>query len=93
MASGPHTDSCLQALTGDGEGYPYPNHEVREDCSTSQCDSELGGNKICNPLNNNFACNYDNGDCCGENVNCEDTEFCACIDPSFEVRIHTKDSK
>ena len=38
---------------------------------------------ICDDENNNEACDYDGGDCCGDNV---DTTFCSecqCLDPDF----------
>ena len=37
---------------------------------------ELVGNGVCNDENNNEKCNWDGGDCCGEEVNKEQCIHC-----------------
>ena len=39
------------------------------------------GNGECDDSNNNEACGYDGGDCCGKNVNTDYCIFCQCLDP------------
>ena len=36
--------------------------------------------RYCDDVNNNMACNFDDGDCCGDNVNTQYCSVCECID-------------
>ena len=38
------------------------------------------GDNYCDDENNNLACNYDGGDCCGSNANTEYCTECLCLD-------------
>jgi len=38
---------------------------------------------ICDDDNNNCECEWDGGDCCGDNVNIEWCDDCECLDPNF----------
>merc|ERR1719433_1551470 len=38
---------------------------------------------ICDDENNNEVCNYDGGDCCGDNVGTTFCSECQCLDPDF----------
>ena len=42
------------------------------------------GDKICDDENNNEACFWDGGDCCGANVNTKYCEECKCLDPKAQ---------
>ena len=37
----------------------------------------------CDDENNNAACNFDDGACCGDNVSTEYCTDCECLDPNF----------
>ena len=37
------------------------------------------GDGYCDDITNNMACNYDGGDCCGDNVNTQYCSECQCI--------------
>ena len=41
------------------------------------------GNNYCNDENNNIECEWDGGDCCGDNVNIAYCTFCQCLDPTY----------
>merc|ERR1712108_132393 len=38
---------------------------------------------ICDDDNNNEACGWDGGDCCGDNVNTQYCSACQCLDPAM----------
>ena len=38
----------------------------------------------CDDDNNNDGCDYDGGDCCGDDVNTKYCTECECLDPDFE---------
>ena len=40
------------------------------------------GDNYCDDENNNAGCNYDGGDCCGDDVNTTWCDDCQCLDPS-----------
>ena len=40
--------------------------------------------KVCDDENNNAACFWDGGDCCGANVNTKYCEECKCLDPNAQ---------
>ena len=40
------------------------------------------GDGYCDDVTNNMACNYDGGDCCGDNVNTNYCSECQCMDGS-----------
>ena len=39
------------------------------------------GDSYCDDANNNEGCQWDGGDCCGNNVNTAWCQVCACLDP------------
>jgi hypothetical protein len=41
------------------------------------------GDGYCDDTNNNDVCNYDGGDCCGDNVNMNYCSACQCLDPDY----------
>merc|ERR1739848_319977 len=41
------------------------------------------GDGYCDDENNNDSCNYDGGDCCGDDVNTSFCSACQCLDPDF----------
>ena len=45
----------------------------------SACTVSWVGDGYCDDINNNIECNYDGGDCCGDNVNTQYCEVCQCI--------------
>jgi len=42
------------------------------------------GDGYCDDDNNNDGCDYDGGDCCGDDVNTKYCTECECLDPDFE---------
>ena len=48
----------------------------------SGCNDEWRGDGYCDDCNNFAAYNYDDGDCCGENVNIDYCNGCQCLDPN-----------
>ena len=40
------------------------------------------GDGFCDDDNNNQKCEYDGGDCCGDNVNEQYCSICQCLDPN-----------
>ena len=41
------------------------------------------GDGFCQDLANNEVCEWDGGDCCGNNVNSDYCNDCECLDPTF----------
>ena len=39
------------------------------------------GDNVCDDVNNNEGCQWDGGDCCGDNVVTTYCQVCACLDP------------
>ena len=50
---------------------------------TSVCQYSWQGDGYCDDVNNLAECNYDNGDCCGDNVNMMYCSACECLDPGY----------
>ena len=44
------------------------------------CDQGYIGDGYCDDINNNLACTYDGGDCCGSNVNTQYCTECQCLE-------------
>ena len=42
------------------------------------------GDNACDDVNNNEGCQWDGGDCCGDNVDTTYCQVCACLDPGAE---------
>ena len=40
------------------------------------------GDNYCDDENNNAGCEWDGGDCCGDNVNTQYCSACECLDPN-----------
>ena len=51
----------------------YPTNSQVEECEVDANDTALIGNGFCNDITNVRSCDFDGGDCCGENIS---TEFC-----------------
>merc|ERR1712183_970283 len=67
------------------------NTQYCKDCEcldpSEKCTDECGapnwkGDNYCDDENNNCGCEWDGGDCCGDNVNTQYCKECACLDPS-----------
>ena len=43
---------------------------------------EYKGDNFCDDENNNAGCEWDGGDCCGDNVNTQYCSVCECLDPN-----------
>ena len=43
--------------------------------------ADLVGDGYCDDTNNNEECHWDEGDCCGENVDTSHCNDCNCLDP------------
>jgi len=63
-------------------------HKESSSCS-GQCGSDdHKGDQFCDDDNNNCACGWDGGDCCGNNGNMYQYKYCfqcACMDPDFKA--------
>ena len=62
--------SNTQSTTASSTGCVYPN--FKDDGS-------------CDDVNNNANCEYDGGDCCGDNVDTKYCTQCQCLDPAFST--------
>ena len=50
--------------------------------TTGYCEKENWiGDGYCDDVNNNEDCQWDGGDCCGNSVNTQYCQVCACLDP------------
>ena len=54
-------------------------------CSGICDDSDYKGDGECDDENNNCGCDWDGGDCCGNNVNTTYCSQCQCLDPNFNT--------
>ena len=50
-------------------------------CSSTCANHFLKGDNYCHDENNNCGCEWDGGDCCGDNVNTQYCSACECLDP------------
>ena len=55
---------------------PQPN-------SPDYCNPNIQSDGSCDDVNNNDNCEYDGGDCCGENVVTVFCYLCQCLDPTY----------
>ena len=55
----------------------------------SGCGGNTGwiGDSACDDINNNEECQWDGGDCCGNNVNTQWCQVCACLDPGATTMV------
>ena len=77
---------CIGTLIPDNGPSPTstPPSPPSSTTSSEGCGSpQWKGDGYCNDENNNAKCDYDDGDCCGENVITEDCTICECRDPDF----------
>ena len=51
-----------------------------EECTCYNSGWEKDG--FCDDVNNNCGCEWDGGDCCGDNVKTTYCKECACLDPN-----------
>ena len=56
--------------------------------SQSSCFLNTGDGE-CDDENNNCGCEWDGGDCCGNDVHTTYCDKCACLDPNFNITIPT----
>ena len=60
-------------------------------CNLNKCIAECSsapesrGDRNCDDENNNANCEYDGGDCCGENVDTSWCTQCLCLDPAYST--------
>ena len=45
------------------------------------------GDKFCDDENNNCGCEWDGGDCCGDDVKTKYCKECLCLDPSMAATL------
>ena len=48
-------------------------------------DDNWKGDGYCDDGNNHEGCEWDGGDCCGENVDKRNCQDCKCLDPNPEI--------
>ena len=53
------------------------------DAPATTCQDSWQGDGYCDDVNNNAECNYDGGDCCGDNVILTYCSICQCLDPAY----------
>ena len=61
--------------------YPLINYLVNyqvEECEVEANEMAFIGNGFCNDITNIRSCDFDGGDCCGENISTEFCEICTC---------------
>ena len=51
-------------------------------CSDTCGGPDYKGDGACDDNNNNCGCEWDGGDCCGENVDTTYCSVCECLDPN-----------
>ena len=56
----------------------YPTNSQVEECEVDANDTALIGNGFCNDITNVRSCDFDGGDCCGQNISTEFCENCTC---------------
>ena len=45
------------------------------------------GDNFCDDINNNEGCQWDGGDCCGDNANTQYCQVCGCLDPGATTMV------
>ena len=53
--------------------------------AATDSDCDFKGDHNCDDENNNAGCEYDGGDCCGDNVVTTFCSECACKDPGIDT--------
>jgi len=82
---------CMEAEIGDACGSsPSPPSPTPSPPSSTAAPATCGnqnwkGDNYCDDENNNSGCEWDGGDCCGDNVNTQYCKECACLDPSVKA--------
>ena len=68
------TQSCTECLCLEGGGGGSSGTTTPSGTTIGgDCNQGWIADGLCDDINNNLACNYDGGDCCGSNVN---TQYC-----------------
>ena len=67
-----NTEACIECLCLEGAWEGYNDG----DC----CNQGWMADGYCDDINNNLACTYDGGDCCGANVNTNYCTECQCLE-------------
>merc|ERR1711997_958434 len=62
---------------------PSPSPPSPSPPSTGCGSPQWKGDGYCDDENNNDGCDYDGGDCCGDDVNTTYCSACQCLDPEF----------
>merc|ERR1712088_186047 len=80
--------SWIQNSMGSCSGTPSPPSPSPSPPSPSPPSNGCGspqwkGDGYCDDENNNDGCDYDGGDCCGDDVNTQYCSACQCLDPDF----------
>jgi len=80
--------SWIQNSMGSCSGTPSPPSPSPSPPSPSPPSNGCGspqwkGDGYCDDENNNDGCDYDGGDCCGDDVNTTYCSACQCLDPDF----------
>ena len=60
-------------------------------CSSTCANHFLKGDNYCHDENNNCGCEWDGGDCCGDNVNTQWCSACECLEHACECLEHGND--
>merc|ERR1712037_829214 len=63
--------------------------DKKDKCSgkkvTGKCGNTYVGDGVCDDVNNNAGCNWDNGDCCGKKMVYKYCKACKCLDPTKQT--------
>jgi len=60
-----------------------PNYGVSESCNTACYVTKWAGDGSCDDQNNTCGCDWDGGDCCGDNRDLQYCSECLCQDPDY----------
>ena len=60
-----------------------PAYFITEATASSGCSDAWIGDGQCDDDNNNAACSYDGGDCCGDTIIMSYCSACQCLDPDY----------
>ena len=68
-----NTDYCIVCQCLEGSGVDPTTPTTTSEGPGIGCENSWIGDNFCDDVNNNAGCNYDGGDCCGDDV---DTTYC-----------------
>ena len=89
-----YDNQCKNGLTCGVDNCPDSiEFDSTDDCcyvyTAADCITDWIGDNYCDDVNNNEACNWDGGDCCGDNINTDYCSVCACLDPKTTTTTST----